>query len=78
VGRVIRAGTYCGPIAELEGETAILLDTANHCLMEDDESPCCLAQFDNRDLVLNEEHMGYGWRRFLREDFCDLWITETL
>lgn len=78
MGRVIRAGTYCGPTEELKGETAILLGTDNHPLMEDDESPVCIAQFDNTDLELGGDRVGYGWRRFLLEDFEDLWITETL
>lgn len=78
MGRVIRSGVYCGPLEHLVGERALLLDTAHHCLMEDDASPDCFAQFNNTELKLCEKNLGYSWTRFLREDFTDLYITDTL
>lgn len=63
-------GTYVGPIAHLQGATALL---------QEREGGTYLAQFDNIDLCLHESanrerdgwgvSLGFGWRSFLKEHF---------
>ena len=56
-------GTYCGPLQQLQGETALLLDVPGS---PDDIK----AQFDNFELRdQNGKDLAYGWHIFRRRHF---------
>ena len=55
-------GTYCGPLNQLQGETALLQDVPG--------SDNVKAQFDNFELLdHNGKDLAYGWHVFKKEHF---------
>ena len=74
MGREIISGEYCGTLGPLVGERAILLNTDRQSLMEDDGRLLVLAQFDNRELMLDEIYMGYHWHQLQRRSFTNFYF----
>lgn len=74
--RYITSGEYCGELP-FKGERAILLNSERHHLMEDDNSPTILAQFDRLDLEHDGVRLAYHWHPFPRQDFTNLDIYDS-
>jgi len=60
---------YVGSIEELHGKTALVqrdpvLNSESNSL-----NIPWLAQFDDMELVYNDEYLGYGWHLFQSDDF---------
>ena len=71
------SGEYCGPIDHLKGKRALLMNIDRHRLMEADDPPLVLAQFDEMWLKLGKTLLSHNWHQFCREDFCNFNTTET-